>query len=69
MSRRDRSLPKLDLSLFVVMGFFLLLVASLAALGAKVHAVTLTVSPSGGNASSPLLYGIMFEVSVLVSWS
>lgn len=25
-------------------------------------AVTLTVSTTGGNASSPLLYGIMFEV-------
>lgn len=24
--------------------------------------VTLTVSPTGGNASSPYLYGIMFEV-------
>lgn len=29
--------------------------------------VTLTVSKTGGNASSPLLYGIMFEVSMLDS--
>ncbi|QIW96760.1 hypothetical protein AMS68_002278 [Peltaster fructicola] len=28
---------------------------------ATVHAITLTVSSSGGNASSPYLYGIMFE--------
>jgi len=32
-------------------------------LAVKAAAVTLTVSTSGGNASSPLLYGIMFEVS------
>jgi hypothetical protein len=30
-----------------------------------VMAVTLTVSTTGGNASSPLLYGIMFEVGSL----
>lgn len=28
-----------------------------------VDAATLTVSTTGGNASSPLLYGLMFEVS------
>lgn len=35
----------------------------LAALAGPAQAVTLTVSTSGGNASSPYLYGIMFEVS------
>lgn len=48
-------------SFAALMGSLPLLVASLAALAAKVEAVTLTVSPTGGNASSPLLYGIMFE--------
>lgn len=28
-----------------------------------VNAATLTVSTTGGNASSPILYGLMFEVS------
>jgi hypothetical protein len=35
--------------------------ASLAVLG-TVNAATLSVSTTGGNASSPLLYGLMFEV-------
>lgn len=48
-------------SLAALMGSLPLLVVSLAALAAKVEAITLTVSPTGGNASSPLLYGIMFE--------
>lgn len=32
--------------------------------GRALAAVTLTVSTSGGNSSSPYLYGIMFEVLV-----
>jgi alpha-N-arabinofuranosidase len=28
-----------------------------------IQAATLTVSTTGGNASSPLLYGLMFEVN------
>lgn len=51
-------------SLAALMGSSPLLVVSLAALAAKVEAITLTVSPTGGNASSPLLYGIMFEVRI-----
>lgn len=31
-------------------------------------AIDLTVSKTGGNASSPLLYGIMFEVSIPFKW-
>jgi hypothetical protein len=38
-----------------------LALASLAVLG-SVNAATLSVSTTGGNASSPLLYGLMFEV-------
>jgi alpha-N-arabinofuranosidase len=38
-----------------------LTLASLAVLG-TVNAATLSVSTTGGNASSPLLYGLMFEV-------
>jgi alpha-N-arabinofuranosidase len=30
-----------------------------------VDGATLTVSTTGGNASSPLLYGLMFEVQIL----
>lgn len=30
-----------------------------------IRATTLTVSTTGGNASSPILYGLMFEVSHL----
>lgn len=39
------------------------LVVLLATLDMRAEAVTLTVSSTGGNASSPFLYGIMFEVS------
>lgn len=38
------------------------LVVLLATLDMRAEAVTLTVSSTGGNASSPFLYGIMFEV-------
>jgi DMSO/TMAO reductase YedYZ heme-binding membrane subunit len=38
----------------------------LAALVHHVTAITLTVSRQGGNASSPLLYGMMFEVLLLL---
>jgi hypothetical protein len=41
-----------------------LALAFLAVLG-TVNAATLSVSTTGGNASSPLLYGLMFEVSPL----
>lgn len=34
---------------------------------AGVDGITLTVSTDGGNASSPLLYGIMFEVRHMAS--
>jgi hypothetical protein len=34
-----------------------------------VQAINLTVSSTGGNFSSQLLYGIMFEVSVLLAIS
>lgn len=41
-----------------------LVVAAILALAAQAAAanITLTVSSTGGNASSPLLYGMMFEV-------
>jgi hypothetical protein len=38
------------------------LLAALMFIGSS-HGATLTVSTTGGNASSPLLYGLMFEVS------
>lgn len=34
----------------------------LASLVTSVYSATLNVSTTGGNASSPLLYGLMFEV-------
>lgn len=40
----------------------LLATVLLVALVHHVTAITLTVSRDGGNASSPLLYGMMFEV-------
>lgn len=35
---------------------------------AGVNGITLTVSTDGGNASSPLLYGIMFEVRYIATF-
>lgn len=38
-----------------------------ALLAGQTLAIELTVSKSGGNSSSPLLYGVMFEVWTLIS--
>lgn len=38
------------------------LVLALPILSQSANGATLTVSTTGGNASSPLLYGLMFEV-------
>ena len=37
-----------------------------ALLAGQTLAIELTVSKSGGNSSSPLLYGVMFEVRSLI---
>lgn len=41
---------------------FLLSPLAVAWLAGQASAIDLTVSKTGGNSSSPLLYGIMFEV-------
>lgn len=41
---------------------FLLFPLAVAWLAGQASAIDLTVSKTGGNSSSPLLYGIMFEV-------
>lgn len=58
----DQTYPTSAAIMGVKIIFRNLAVASALALN-LVDAATLTVSTSNGNASSPLLYGLMFEVS------
>lgn len=46
------------------MAWLLAPLLAVLAVGTRVFALTLTVSTSGGNASSPTLYGVMFEVRI-----
>ena len=47
------------------MGRFLNLFLLAAAAYQRAAAVSLSVATTGGNASSPLLYGLMFEVNII----